>query len=192
VTKFYVVWAGRKTGIFKSWSECETQVKGFDGARFKSFATRELAEHALRAGPDVLVVPPEIAESYAVDAACSGSPGPLEYRCVDLKTGGEIFRQGPFADGTNNIGEFLAIVHALSLFKQKGIALPIYSDSETALSWIKAKRCKTKLRRTARNAELFALIERAELWLAENDYRNPLKKWATEKWGENPADFGRK
>ena len=133
-----------------------------------------------------------IAESYAVDAACSGNPGPLEYRCVHTSTRKQLFKQGPFEHGTNNIGEFLAIVHALALFKQKGITLPIYSDSENAIGWVKEKKCKTKLAPDERNAPLFELVARAEQWLAENDYSNPILKWETEAWGEVPADFGRK
>ena len=42
----YVVWAGRVTGVFNSWPECENQVKGFKGAKFKGFASQELANHA--------------------------------------------------------------------------------------------------------------------------------------------------
>ena len=49
------------------------------------------------------------ASAWAVDAACSGNPGPMEYRGIDLATGAEIFHFGP-VHGTNNIGEFLAIV----------------------------------------------------------------------------------
>jgi ribonuclease HI len=189
MAKFYVVWAGRKPGIYDSWAKCEAQVKGCNGARYKSFASRAMAEKAF-AGESL--IPPEVLNAYAVDAACSGSPGPVEYRCVQVQTKKEIFRQGPFAEGTNNVGEFLAVVHALSLFKQTKIAAPIYTDSRTAISWIKAKRCKTELIRTPRNATLFDLIERAEQWLAENDFANPIKKWETDAWGEIPADFGRK
>ena len=127
----------------------------------------------------------------AVDAACSGNPGPMEYRGVYLMTGQEIFHFGPVY-GTNNIGEFLAIVHALALLKQKGIQMPVYSDSRNALSWVKQKKCKTKLERSAKTEDLFRLIERAEKWLKENTYTTPLLKWETEKWGEVPADFGRK
>ena len=108
-----------------------------------------------------------------------------------LLTGQEIFHFGPVY-GTNNIGEFLAIVHALALLKQKNISMPVYSDSRNALSWVKQKKCKTKLERTAKTEELFRLIERAEKWLKENAYTTPLLKWETEKWGEVPADFGRK
>jgi ribonuclease HI len=128
----------------------------------------------------------------AVDAACSGNPGPMEYRGVYLLTGQQIFHYGPVY-GTNNIGEFLAIVHALALMKQKGISMTIYSDSRNALSWVKQKKCKTKLERTPKTEELFQMIERAENWLKNNSYDHiPLLKWETDQWGEVPADFGRK
>ena len=141
----------------------------------------------------VLSLPPEVtAQAWAVDAACSGNPGPMEYQGVDLATGQRVFHFGP-VHGTNNIGEFLAIVHALALIKQKGLKLTIYTDSRNALLWIKAKKCRTKLARTKRTEQLFQLIERAETWLHNNDYSSiPLLKWQTDRWGEVPADFGRK
>jgi ribonuclease HI len=111
---------------------------------------------------------------------------------VKIDTRKEIFKQGPFAGGTNNIGEFLGIVHALALFKQKGITAPLYSDSRTAIAWVREKHAKTELARTDENAPLFDLIARAETWLHENAYSTNVLKWDTEAWGENPADFGRK
>ena len=111
---------------------------------------------------------------------------------MHTSTGKQLFHQGPFENGSNNIGEFLAIVHALALFKKRGIDAPIYSDSETALSWVKKKRCKTKLIKDESNTIIFDLIARADNWLVENPYDNTLLKWDTNAWGEIPADFGRK
>lgn len=202
--KFYVVWKGRQTGIFDTWEACEAQVKGFEGAQYKAFPSRAAAERALRgryadyagkpasSGEWLLAPQPPLPGSYCVDAACSGSPGRLEYRGVETDTGRQIFRQGPYEHGTNNLGEFLAIVHALAWLKQRGSAAPIYSDSETALAWVRQKKCKTGLLPDEKNAPLFDLIARAEQWLAENDYPNPLLKWDTAAWGEIPADFNRK
>lgn len=205
--KFYVVWEGVEPGVYSSWDECKAQVSGFDGARYKSFATREEAEEAFGNNPwmyigksktsTIRVTPSDakfLRESIAVDAACSGNPGNLEYRGVFVADGVEIFRIGPYAEGTNNIGEFLAIVHALALLKnsEKHRKLPIYSDSMTAIKWVSRKKCNTKLEQTGRNKPLFVLIARAEKWLLENDYENPIIKWETENWGEIPADFGRK
>ena len=204
--KYYVVWKGRKTGIFTSWEECSAQVSGFNGAEYKSFENRRQAEEALRGSyedykgkrvsslsPEALAIIGEpIADSYCVDAACTGNPGPMEYRCVHTATGKQLFHQGPFENGSNNIGEFLAIVHALALFQQHAIQVPIYSDSDTALGWVKKKHCKTKLPKGAENTLIFELIARAEKWLAENEINNKLLKWDTNAWGEIPADFGRK
>lgn len=131
-------------------------------------------------------------ESLAVDAACSGNPGDMEYRGVYTATGQEIFRVGPLPQGTNNVGEFLAIVHGLALLKQKGSRLPIYSDSRNAILWVKKKKCKTLLERTERNKPIFDLIERAEKWLNTQTYTTTILKWETSVWGEIPADFGRK
>ena len=206
--KYYVVWKGVCPGIYTSWTDCQLQTKGYDGALYKSFDTQEEAEHAFaspghhyvgnqNSKPKTQNPVKSLPENFdmncvAVDAACSGNPGPMEYRGVYLLTGQEIFHFGP-VHGTNNIGEFLAIVHALALMKQKGICMTIYSDSRNALSWVKQKKCKTKLERTPKTEELFCMIERAETWLKTHDYADiPLLKWETEEWGEVPADFGRK
>ncbi len=203
--KYYVVWKGVNPGVYDSWTDCQLQTKGYDGALFKSFDSKEEAEHAFASPAHHYVgrnaihkeeTPKQLPANFdmncvAVDAACSGNPGPMEYRGVYLLTGQEIFHFGPVY-GTNNIGEFLAIVHALALMKQKGIQMTIYSDSRNALSWLKQKKCKTKLERTPRTEELFQMIERAENWLKNNTYKSPVLKWETEQWGEVPADFGRK
>ncbi len=206
--KYYVVWEGTKPGIYDNWTDASLQVQGYTGAKYKSFANRAEAEKAFKssywsyAGQDTKTVKktlPELTkmsvnpDSLAVDAACSGNPGPMEYRGVHIRTGKEVFRMGPFHDGTNNIGEFLALVHGLAWLAQNNSPkVPIYSDSKTAQSWIKAKKCRTKLELTHRNKEIFVLIERAEKWLAVNKVTNPIIKWDTESWGEIPADFGRK
>ena len=156
--KYYVVWKGVNPGVYDSWTDCQLQIKGYDGAQYKSFETKEEAEHALASSAFHYIgknavkkedVPKQLPENFdmnclAVDAACSGNPGPMEYRGVYLLTGQEVFHFGPVY-GTNNIGEFLAIVHALALMKQKNINMPVYSDSRNALSWVKQKKCKTKL-----------------------------------------------
>ena len=117
----------------------------------------------------------------------------MEYRGVLNHNKQEIFKMGPFKNGTNNIGEFLALVHGISLLKKKGLhTLPIYSDSKIAMSWIKKKTCRTNITFDASNSDLLTLIQRAEKWLKENSFRNPILKWETKAWGEIPADFGRK
>ena len=141
----------------------------------------------------VLPLPIEVkANAWAVDAACSGNPGPMEYQCIDLATGAQVFHFGPL-HGTNNIGEFLAIVHALALLDKPGDTLrTVYSDSYNAILWVNKKKCKTTLERTAETEYLYQVVERAETWLKSHVIKNPIVKWETKKWGEVPADFGRK
>lgn len=140
----------------------------------------------------VLPLPPEVsAQAWAVDAACSGNPGPMEYQGIDLATGQRIFHFGPI-HGTNNIGEFLAIVHALALMEKTNQKKTVYSDSYNAILWVRKGKCKTKLAMTPKTAQVFDMIRRAEQWLATHNYDNPIIKWETKKWGEVPADFGRK
>lgn len=204
--KYYVVWHGVEPGIYESWNECKAQVAGFDGARYKSFSTLEEAEEAYggnpwmyigkssRSRPAEPILPNDavIRDSVSVDAACSGNPGLLEYRGVYTGDGAELFRVGPLEQGTNNVGEFLAIVHALALLKQKNSTIPIYTDSVNAIKWIERKKCNTKLQKSAKNQPLFDLIERAESWIEKNSWQNKILKWETRSWGEIPADFGRK
>ena len=141
----------------------------------------------------VLPLPMEVtADAWAVDAACSCNPGPMEYQCIDLATGAQVFHFGP-VHGTNNIGEFLAIVHALALLDKQGNSTKtIYSDSYNAILWVNKKKCKTTLERTPETEYLYQVVERAEKWLKTHSFKNPLLKWETKKWGEVPADFGRK
>lgn len=141
----------------------------------------------------VLPLPVEVtANAWAVDAACSGNPGPMEYKAIDLATGEQVFHFGP-VHGTNNIGEFLAIVHALALLEQRGVTgKTVYSDSYNAILWVRKKQCKTKLERNARTEQLYQVITRAEKWLRTHTAKNEVVKWETAKWGEIPADFGRK
>lgn len=204
--KFYVVWVGHKPGIYTSWDACKSQTDGFPAARYKAFPTKAEAEAAFKSSPPAIVRTSTtkkatgtvssasiIPYSIAVDAACSGNPGDMEYRGVVTATYQELFHKGPMKDGTNNIGEFLAIVHALALFHKTKPDLVIYTDSKTAMSWVKKKKANTKLEVTRYNTEIFELIARAEKWLEDNpNYTNPILKWDTAKWGEIPADFGRK
>ena len=141
----------------------------------------------------VLPLPMQVkAEAWAVDAGCSGNPGPMEYQCVDLQTGAKVFHFGPIR-GTNNIGEFLAIVHALALMEQRGMkGYTIYSDSVNAQLWVNKMQCKTKLERTPDTQKAHELVLRAETWLRTHAFRVPIVKWDTKNWGEIPADFGRK
>ena len=225
--KYYVVWMGRKSGIFTSWEECKASIDGFPQARYKSFETKNEAVNAFK-NPyydyfktsketqskesgngrnirtfgqkhilnnvntsELLSNQLPVIDSLCVDAACSGNPGCMEYRGVHILTGKQIFYyKYPF--GTNNIGEFLGIVHGLSYLKRHNLQQPLYTDSVNAMKWVREKHCKTKMELTERTKELFEYIKRAENWLQTNTYTTQILKWDTESWGEIPADFGRK
>ena len=138
---------------------CKKNIDGYPGAKYKAFADKNLAEKAFKDSyeaykgmdtkkktlsskeKEAYGVP--ILKSIAVDAACSGNPGLMEYRGVATSTSTQLFIQGPFTSGTNNIGEFLALVHGLAWLQQKKEpSLPIYSDSKIAISWVKQQKCK--------------------------------------------------
>lgn len=215
--KFYVVWEGRHPGIYEDWADASEQIENFPGAKYKGYNSQEEAVAAFRrflAGDgvslgEILIEAshngnsahktsdyrrfPEIdLNGWAVDASCMGNPGIMEYRGVDLRTGNELFRVGPFKDATNNIGEFLAIVHALALQYRNQSWHTIYSDSATGMAWVKNRRVRTTLRQTPENEKLFHLIARGLTWLSSHQYQARILKWQTELWGEIPADFGRK
>lgn len=209
--KFYVVWNGYATGVFDSWEECQLQTKGYPGAKYKSFDSQEAAVEAYRGDPAEQIellasiakhrpspvnyesFPDIRLDSLAVDAACSKNPGPVEYQGVWVRTGERIFHVGPIEGGTNNIGEYLALVHGLALLKSQGRPnTPIYTDSRTARAWVRNRQPKTTLPRTPQNERLFEMIERATAWLNANPLTNPILTWDTPAWGEIPADFGRK
>ena len=209
-SKYYVVWAGHDTGVFDSWEEAQQQVNGYAGARFRGFNSRHDAIEAYRNdGDEASVIKkiftarpvpinyaafPEIRlDAIAVDGACAKNPGPMEYRGVRVGDRQQLFHLGPLEDGTNNIGEYLALVHALALLAKMGDSItPIYTDSRTALSWLRRRGHKSSLARTPRNARIFELLDRADSWVQTHTWSNPVLKWNTEEWGEIPADFGRK
>lgn len=190
--KYYVVWEGYQPGIYDNWEECKKQIIGFKGAKYKSFSSLELANNAFYHNEKNLLPLSVPTSGIAVDAAFSSKTQIMEYRGVWLPNGKELFHVGPFKDATNNVGEFLAIVHALALCNKNNWTYDIYTDSNTALVWIQSKKARTKLQPTENNIYLFELIGRAEKWLNENTYTNRVLKWDTQNWGENPADFGRK
>lgn len=206
-TKFYVVWKGKRPGIYETWKDCKAQIDGQKGAQYKSFSTHQEAKKAYNSNyefykgtkkaselsPELLLkIGQPNYHSISVDAASSGNPGVMEYQGVDTKTKKKLFKQGPFQQGTNNIGEFLAIVHGLAFLKQQNSDRIIYTDSRTAMSWVRKRSCNTKLQETTKNKALFDLIRRALDWLKNNTYNTPIVKWETKAWGEIPADFGRK
>lgn len=209
---YYVVWSGKTPGIYDTWEDCEAQVKGVQGAKYKGFASRTEAEQAFASSPENYIIRKPKAEkvengqlsnvkspisnpilpALTVDAACSGNPGVMEFRGVIADTGIEVFHRGPFNGGTNNIGEFLAIVLGLAYLKQNNLPWALYTDSRTALSWLKKGHADTKIEWNAQNQDLFFMLRKAEMWLHDNTWTTPIYKWDTKSWGEIPADFGRK
>jgi len=207
--KYYVVWFGNPAGVYDSWKKCQQAIKGISGAQYMSFETLKQAKIAYnkeykdykgtkKAGKKTLSASQKAKYgepnlySIAVDAASSGNPGKMEYRGVDTQTKRQLFHQGPFAQGTNNVGEFLALVHGIAFLKKQNSDRILYTDSRIAMGWVKKKKCNTKLKKTNRNKQVFDLVARAEQWLKTNTYATTVVKWETKAWGEIPADFGRK
>ena len=207
--KYYTVWQGHKKGVFESWNACKKQIKDYQGAQYKSFPTLTEAQNALKGNyfdfigknktfssglseAELKKIGLPNYNSIAVDAASSGNPGIMEYRGVDTKTKKQLFIQGPFEQGTNNIGEFLALVHGLAFLKKHNSQRIMYTDSRTAMSWVRKKICNSKLPRSAKNKPVYDLVDRAVEWLKTNEYSTTIVKWETKAWGEIPADFGRK
>lgn len=204
--KYYVVWNGHRPGIYESWDEAKKQLTNFKGAQYKSFGSRKIAQEAFVGNPadyygkdlrkvkdlskeelDKIGSPLEL--SLSVDAACNAKSGKFEYQAVWVHNNDQAFHFGPMMHGTNNVGEFLGLVHSLAFLQ--GLKLydyPIYTDSKIAMAWVRNKRAKT----TSKDPKIQQLLIRAEKWLHENTWKNPILKWETKAWGEIPADFGRK
>ncbi len=210
-SKYYVVWVGHKPGVYNTWEECKENIHKFKGAKYKSFFSKSQADKNFALGHEEYfkfqpkkekVERPVISEdekqlkpildSISVDAACSANPGPFEYRGVHTETQRVLFSVGPIPGGTNNIGEFLAIVHALALLKKENRNDIIYSDSKTAIHWVEQKKANTTLKKSPQSKRVFDLLKRAEDWLNSNTYTNPILKWRTSIWGEIKADYNRK
>ncbi len=216
---FYVVLKGHEIGIFKTWSECLTAVNGYSGALYKGFGTEEdilndiqfkeiynllgnkktTSKSETIKNNDKSAVKEYIEDSIAVDGACSGNPGLGEYQCVSVETEEVIFHHSEFENTTNNIMEFLALVEVLkyTLKLQKKDRKIIYTDSITAMAWVRNRKAKSTLEKLRGNEDSFLAIQRDEKWLKDNDddlklVESLITKWDTKKWGEIPADFGRK
>jgi len=169
---------------YSNYSEETTNQTNGKPAYKNTIADNYLAKHPKTKKP--------LEDAIAVDAACSTNPGPVEYRGVDLKSKTIVFQCGPFLNGTNNIGEFLAIVHALAVLHKENRKIPVYSDSMTAIGWIAEKKCKTTINLKEANPILYDAVTRAESWLIKNPNHNIVLKWRTKEWDEIPADYGRK
>jgi ribonuclease HI len=223
-SKFYVVWEGKKPGVYSSWPECQKQTSGIAGAKYKSYESKAAADKAYQEGwkkhwgqsgsggaksgsgtagksgagwgkrdaAGAASVGEIDYDSISVDVGTHGNPGPVEYRGVDTRTGEVLFSNDSIGKGTNNLGEFLAIVHGLAYLKQLGSSKTVYSDSLNALKWVREKKVSTTLVKDDSTRRIWELIERAEEWLRNNTYDNKVLKWHTKSWGEIKADYDRK
>jgi ribonuclease HI len=207
--KFYVVWHGHEPGIYNSWAKCRAAIRGVSNARYKGFSTREAAERALGEGSAehwgtgkhvsrlseqaLARVGQPLAPSICVDAGCDAPVGVMEYRGVQMPDRSIVFAHKPIQQATNNMGEFLALVHALGFLKKQQLDWPVYSDSVTALAWLNRRNVRSKAMAEGRTSpQADDLVRRALDWLGSNEFANPILKWQTEAWGEIPADYGRK
>ena len=147
---FYVVRKGRRTGIFTTYAECEAQVKYYPGAIYKIFSTLAAAEYALKYGWNRSNKMPSNFNNCKVEINVSLPSSPclctdgskiklnsIEYRTVEYPSRKELFRYGPYPNGSNNIAEFLGLVATIRYCKHHSIELPIYTDSSVALIWVK-------------------------------------------------------
>lgn len=160
-SKFYVVWAGRETGIFTDWPTCKKQVDGFVGARYKSFLTREEAEAAFGSAKptagtgraaaasgakiktynaaEVNALPEQV--KIFTDGGCEPNPG-------EAGSGLAVYRDGKLVElwyglynpmGTNNTAELNALHQGLLLAKDEianGKTAAVFSDSQYAIQCV--------------------------------------------------------
>ena len=151
--KFYAVRQGRQPGVYTTWPACEAQVKGFPGAIYKAFSTKEHAQ-AFVAG----ALPPSPSEPLAdalpttgvihiwVDGSClHNSEGPLHFgwAYVILDGDRELHRASGHdvpaeAHAHRNVaGEIQAVLQALAWCREHGIATAtIYFDYQGLASWV--------------------------------------------------------
>lgn len=124
----------------------------------------------------------------AVDAWCKNGSGGGQggYRGIDLESKKILF-EVKLTRTTNNLAEYLAISSAIKWIEIKGIKnMTIWSDSLTAIAWNRNGKYKTTMD-LSKHPELKLRLDICTTYKYQN-----IKKWETKKWGEIPADFGRK
>lgn len=223
---YYGVWQGRNIGIYSSWNECKLQVDGYKGAKYKklnaqneqeakneffeamkNFQKKELnnkeqtkiVTQVTQLEKKATIVQKALdypdGDYLTVDGAAQGQEN-CEYQAVFSSSKKLAFKSKVFKGGTNNIGEFLGLVEAIKYILNNKITPIVYSDSVTAIAWIKYKKAKTTARDTGKiTDELEKLLQEAENFLVYNTEdieKISIRKWNTKDWGEIPADYGRK
>ncbi|PKG96188.1 ribonuclease H family protein [Paraglaciecola sp. MB-3u-78] len=158
--KFYAVLKGHKVGIFTTWAACQASTKGYSGAAFKSFTTKEEADEYLGNTSTLPgTSPPKSTQGTAVantpegltvvlayqfpiqiytDGACDPNPGATGSGLVVYEYGKlTTLKYGYHSPkGTNNTAELIALREAIKLahyYIEKGQPVEILSDSDYSL-----------------------------------------------------------
>ena len=162
--KYYVIWQGRETGIFTDWDTCKKHIDKFNGARYKSYKTREEAESAFAGsssaamkksksapkkhsgkGPKTYSAE-EVASHKAqtkifTDGGCEPNPG-------KAGSGVAVYRDNNISElwfglfnpkGTNNTAELNALYHALMMAEKEIQAkqtVAIFCDSKYSIQCV--------------------------------------------------------
>lgn len=177
--KFYAVAAGRMTGIFQSWSQCEAQVKGVAGARYKGFVTREEAEKwlddggvyerkvkATKPAPKVRKPEPEAVDGKLfvyTDGSSLNNPGPGGWAAVILEKNGPCELFGAFRRTTNNRMELLACIRALEAVEDRGDEVVLHTDSSYVVNGIEKGWAKSWRKRGWRKSDGNVALN-SDLW----------------------------
>ncbi|MFZ2209286.1 MAG: ribonuclease H family protein [Porticoccaceae bacterium] len=153
--KYYVVWVGKVPGIYTSWPVAERQIKGFPGAKFKSFPTLALAEEAYALGKPATVRKPASPRAKVAatgersiaaieiycDGACDPNPGKAGTGIAVYKNSAlDALWYGLYNPaGTNNMAELLGLQHSLVFAKrwiESGQTVAILCDSKYAIECV--------------------------------------------------------
>ena len=138
--KVYAVRAGRETGIFQTWKECQRLVTGYPGAEYKSFTTWEAAEEYLGKKQDVQAIPETAAEIY-VDGSFDVRTGKFGCGVVILYKGEVITLKHGYDDPAsaelrNVAGEVMGAVNAIRYCQEHDIdEVYIYHDYNGIGKW---------------------------------------------------------
>lgn len=141
--KYYAVAAGRSCGIYTDWATAEKQVKGFAGAKYKSFTSEGEARAWLenpvyekktrpdtgtRSAGSVVTVPTDAVAVYT-DGGSINNPGPGGFGIVIEEDGQQREISGGFRLTTNNRMEMTAAIVALTHLQGCSRAIHLFSDS---------------------------------------------------------------